>query len=57
VLSRLGDDVQCFGTTDWTTTQGKRKKAMEGWTEGKFPRHASLRGIPPEAVEITSYSP
>jgi hypothetical protein len=53
VLTLLGypdQEVWCFGTK-----KAKGKKPGEGWTADGFPRHASLRGVPPGAVELVLY--
>jgi Protein of unknown function (DUF1643) len=56
VLSLLGGDVRCFGTTRWFERKEQgHAKPRHGWTDDRFPRHASLRGIPPEAVETEIY--
>lgn len=55
VLSRLGPHVHCFGTQRFERKNGWRQKPLEGWTGSRFPRHASLRGIPPKVVEIVPY--
>lgn len=55
VLSLLGDEVHCFGTSRFARKGQERKSSLHGWTEERFPRHASLRGIRPEKVEIQAY--